>query len=74
MYLVLADTQVGLSHLKAGQIVDLSPLSAEQIARLRFDKVVKPMPTQDNAYPCVDYRDELYLCGGKRLIKPRVPK
>ncbi|WP_104751367.1 hypothetical protein [Helicobacter salomonis] len=39
----------------------------------RTSKVIESLPSLE-AYPCVDYHDDTYLCGGKRLVRERGPK
>ncbi|WP_120952205.1 hypothetical protein [Helicobacter sp. L8] len=71
MYYALVDVQVGKRFFCAGQVVHFpKDVSPDYVEYLRASKIIESLPTQES-YPCVDYHDDTYLCGGKRLIKDR---
>ncbi|GMB93264.1 hypothetical protein NHP200010_09780 [Helicobacter bizzozeronii] len=71
-YRVLVNTQIWGEDYQAGDLLTIPTQSTpDYLEYLRVSKVIEPLPTQEDSYPCVDYRDEIYLCGGKRLVKDR---
>ncbi|WP_158652694.1 hypothetical protein [Helicobacter felis] len=48
----------------------LSPCAQEEGTEHPLQKALQSLPSSET-YPCVDYQDETYLCGGKRLVRER---
>ncbi|WP_104696061.1 hypothetical protein [Helicobacter salomonis] len=73
-YRALVDAQVGTKSYKAGQAVRLpKDVHPDYVEYLCTAKLIEALPSLE-AYPCVDYHDDTYLCGGKRLVRERGPK